>query len=149
MYALWKSDWSDHLMALYEISPKIVHFALSRHQARNLKIRIHVMKDNINAVILIPKVWRSDHPRDRSSLRKILRLKISKWIYPRKIAWAGKIFRYCAIIRTCSFTWASQNKFSTTPYKSPVLFRPSANIAWKKYIFVPKWLVFELCIVII
>ena len=50
------------------------------------------MKDNINAVILIPKFWRSDHPRDRSNLRKILRLKISKWIYPRKIAWAGPKF---------------------------------------------------------
>ena len=91
MYALWKSDWSGYLMALYEISLKIVHFALSRHQARNLKIRIHVMKDNINAVILIPKIWRSDHPCDRSNLRKILRLEISKWIYPHKIAWAVKI----------------------------------------------------------
>ena len=76
-------------MALYQISPKIVHFALSRHQERNLKIRIHMMKDNINAVILIPKLRRSDYPRDRSNWRKIFTLKISKSIYSRKIAWAG------------------------------------------------------------
>ena len=46
--------------------------------------------------------------------------------------WRGRdpIFRYCPIIRTWSFTWASQNKFLTTPCKSPVLFRPSANTSY-------------------
>ena len=67
-------------------------FALTRHQERNLKIRIHAMKDNINAVILIPKPRRSDYPRDRSNWRKILRLKISKSIYKPKIAWTGPSF---------------------------------------------------------
>ena len=43
-----------------------------------------------------------------------------------KLRGRDPIFRYCRIIQTCSFTWASQNKFSTTPCKSPVLFRPSA-----------------------
>ena len=31
-----------------------------------------------------------------------------------KLRGRDPIFRYCPIIRTCSFTWASQNKFSTT-----------------------------------
>ena len=34
------------------------------------------------------------------------------------------VFRYCPIIRTCSFTWTGQNKISPTPCKFPVLFRP-------------------------
>ena len=80
MSVLGKSDWSDYLRALYEISPKIVHFALSRHQARNLKIRIQAIEDNINAVILIPKVWRSDHRRDRSN-----------FLFLAKIYWEPKL----------------------------------------------------------
>ena len=70
MCVLWKSDQYSQLVALYEILPKNVHFALSRHQERILKIRIHTMKNNINAVILIPKLWRSNYPRDRSNWRK-------------------------------------------------------------------------------
>ena len=31
-----------------------------------------------------------------------------------KLRGRDPIFRYCPIIRTCSFTWASQNKFLTT-----------------------------------
>ena len=37
------------------------------------------------------------------------------------------VFRYCPIIRTCSFTWTGWNNISPTPYKFPVLFRPRAN----------------------
>ena len=36
-------------------------------------------------------------------------------------------FRYCRIIRAFSFIRTSQNKFSTTPSKSAVLFRPSTR----------------------
>ena len=75
-----------------QILPKIVNFALSRHQERNLKIRIHIMKYNINTVILILKLWRTDYPFDRSNWRKILRLKFSKSIHPSKIARAGPNF---------------------------------------------------------
>ena len=51
-----------------------------------------------------------------------------------KLRGRDPIFRYCPIIRTCSFIWASQNKFSTTPCKSPVLFRPSANTVFSTFL---------------
>ena len=58
-------------------------------------------------------------------------LKLQNGFTHARLRGRDPIFRYCPIIRTCSFTWASQNKFSTTPSKSPVLFRPSANIDWE------------------
>ena len=55
-------------------------------------------------------------------------LKLQNGFTHARLRGRDPIFRYCPIIRTCSFIWASQNKFSMTPCKSPVLFRPSANI---------------------
>ena len=57
---------------------------------------------------------------------KFLGLKFQNGFTHAKLRGRDPIFRYCPIIQTCSYTWASQNKFSTTPCKSPVLFRPSA-----------------------
>ena len=112
-------------MALYEISPKIVHFALSRHQERNLKIRSHTMKDNMNAVILIPKLRKSDYPRDLSNWRKIRGWKFQNRFIHAKLRGRDLIFRPSPIIRTCSFTWI-KIKFRRL-YKFPVLFLPRAN----------------------
>ena len=41
-------------------------------------------------------------------------LKFQNGFTHAKLRGRDPIFRYCPIIRTCSFTWASQNKFSTT-----------------------------------
>ena len=41
-------------------------------------------------------------------------LKFQNGFNHAKLRGRDPIFRYCPIIRTCSFTWASQNKFSTT-----------------------------------
>ena len=55
-------------------------------------------------------------------------LKLQNGFTHARLRGRDPIFRYCPIIRTCSFIWASQNEFSRTPCKSPVLFRPSANL---------------------
>ena len=39
--------WNSDVKGLYEISPKIVNFGLSRHQERHLKNRVRRIKDNI------------------------------------------------------------------------------------------------------
>ena len=54
-------------------------------------------------------------------------LKLQNGFTHARLRGRDPIFRYCPIIRKCSFIWASQNEFSRTPCKSPVLFRPSAN----------------------
>ena len=41
-------------------------------------------------------------------------LKFQNGFTHAKLRGRDPIFRYCPIIQTCSFTWASQNKFSTT-----------------------------------
>ena len=74
MWALRKTDLLSHPAALYKNSLNIIHFALTRHQARNLKIRIHGMNDNTNAVILVSKVKISDHPLDYRNFPQNYRL---------------------------------------------------------------------------
>ena len=59
-------------------------------------------------------------------------LKFENEITHAKLRGRDPIFRFCPIIRTFSFTWTDRNKFSTTPCKSPVLFRPSAIISRQK-----------------
>ena len=54
-------------------------------------------------------------------------LKLQNGFTHARLRGRDPIFRYCPIIRTCSFIWASQNELSRTPCKSPVLFRPGAN----------------------
>ena len=41
-------------------------------------------------------------------------LKLQNGFTHARLRGRDPIFRYCPIIRTCSFIWASQNKFSTT-----------------------------------
>ena len=84
------------------------------------------MKDNINVVILIPKLWISDHPRDRSNFRKILRLKISKWIYARKITTQCfdifqkvDVFKFRPIKISTDFQfWPIKNGYAIEPLKA-------------------------------
>ena len=84
MSVLWKSDWSGHLRALYEIS-----FWYQRFEHPT----IHM------TVATFPKFWG---------------LKFQNGLTHAELRGRVLIFRYCLVIRTCSFTWTGQNKFSTT-----------------------------------
>ena len=78
-------------MALYEFSPKIVNFALS----------------------LSPPSDKFENPNQKL-MRSFWGWKFQNGFTQAKLRGRDQIFRYCQIIRSCSFTWASQNKFSTT-----------------------------------
>ena len=62
---------------------------------------------------------------------KFLRLKFQNRFTHAKLRRWDLIFRYCPIIRTCSFTWTGWNKILPTPYKFPVLFRPRAIVVYR------------------